>query len=185
METLQFVILLLLSLVALCFSVALPTPKPVTVDCQSLGNGEEFKQRLRLRHNAEDQTTIWLFKDEVLKINFDLTSDAVVDVLDVRYSNDGGYDKISLSIDGDNLGSFKTESSYAWGDRWNIFMSSGPIGGRRYLKAGNHVLSLKIRDADEYGVEIDYIRFEVHGGTIENLTKDKFHCVHQPPGTDN
>ena len=177
------IVLVVLSLAATCSGFALPTPKPVTVDCQSLGNGEEFKQRLRLRNNAEDKTTIWLFKDEILNINFDLKTDAIVDVLDVRYSNDGGYDKISLSLDGDLLGSFKTETSYAWGDRWNMFMSSGPVGGRRYIKAGGHELSLNVLDSDEYGVEIDYIRFEVHGGTMANLTKKQFHCVHQPSGT--
>ena len=176
----QYIVVLLTSVVAATFVASLPTPKPLTVDCLSLGNGEDFKQRLKLRENAEDQTTIWLFKGEVLNINFDLTDDAVVDVLDVRYSNDGDWDDISLSLDGDHLGSFKTELHYAWGDLWNNFQSSGPVGGRRFLKAGKHVLSLIVDDADQYGVEIDYIRFEVHGGKLENLSKDKFHCVHKP-----
>ena len=176
----QLVAVLCSCILAATYVVALPTPKPLTVDCMSMGNGEDFKQRLKLRDKAEDQTTIWLFKGEVLNINFDLTDDAVVDVLDVRYSNDGDWDDISLSLDGEHLGSFKTKVHYAWGDLWNIFESSGPIGGRRDLKAGQHVLSLIVDDADEYGVEIDYIRFEVHGAKIEHLSRDKFHCVHKP-----
>lgn len=173
-------IVILLSLVASSIAKHLPTPKPLTVDCLSLGNGDDFKQRLKLRDNAEDQTTIWLFNGEILNINFDLTHDAVVDVLDVRYSNDGEWDEISLHIDGEPLGQFKTQTMYAWGDLWNTFLSSGPVGGRRFLRKGQHTLTLKIEHADQYGVEIDYIRFEVHGGTIEKLTKDKFQCVHQP-----
>ena len=180
LRKMQFVVVLFSSIFAATYVVSLPTPKPLTVDCLSMGNGEDFKQRLKLRDNAEDQTTIWLFKGEVLNINFDLTDDAVVDVLDVRYSNDGDWDDISLSLDGEPLGSFKTEMQYAWGDLWNNFQSSGPVGGRRELKAGQHVLSLIVDDADQYGVEIDYIRFEVHGGKIEHLSKDKFHCIHKP-----
>lgn len=158
----------------------LSKPKALSVDCSTYGNNKEFKHRLKLRKNAEDQATIWLFKNEELSIHFDMPKPAIIDVLDVRYSNDGDVDSIGLSLDGKQLGQFKTRTHYGWGDLWNMFESSGPIGGPQYLDAGEHRLTITILDSDRYGVEIDYIRFNVHGSTLDNLHKDQFNCVHNP-----
>ncbi|XP_052268258.1 uncharacterized protein LOC127869641 [Dreissena polymorpha] len=139
-----------------------------------------FKDRLHFRTNAEDQTTIWLFDGEELKIKFDLPSQASLEVMDVRYSNDGDHDVCSVGLDGRELGQFKTSSYYGWGDLWNNFKSSGPIGGQQFLEAGSHSLSLTMLASDEYGVEVDYIRISVQGSKVENLQNEHFMCVHNP-----
>lgn len=161
-------------------ALSLPKPKALSVDCSSQGNNNEFKHRLKLREHAEDKATILLFKDEELNIHFQMVHAAAIDVLDVRYSNDGGVDTIAISLDGKKLGEFKTKVHFGWGDLWDMFESSGPIGGYQQLKAGEHKLTLSIVDADRYGIEIDYIRFNVHGSTVDNLRKDQFNCVHNP-----
>lgn len=158
----------------------LPIPKALSVDCSSQGNNTEFRHRLKYRKNAEDLATIWLFKDEELHIYFHMANDAVIDVLDVRYSNDGGIDTIVLSLDDKQLGEFKTVQHFGWGDLWNMFESSGPLGGHQHIKAGEHKLTISIIEGDKYGVEIDYIRFNVHGSTVDHLRKDQFNCVHNP-----
>ena len=163
-----------------CSSFALSKPKALSVDCSSEGNNKEFRHRLKLRKNAEDQATIWLFKNEQLDIHFELPNAAIIDVLDVRYSNDGGVDTIALSLDNKELGRFKTRVQFGWGDLWNMFESSGPIGGHQHLEAGEHKLTISIIDSDRYGIEIDYIRFNVHGSIIGRLHKDQFSCVHNP-----
>ncbi|KAL4240546.1 hypothetical protein ACF0H5_001338 [Mactra antiquata] len=156
-------------------------PKALSVDCRSKGNNDEFKRRLKLRKNAEDQTTIWLFKGEELSIHFHLPQPAMIDILDVRYSNDGGVDRIGLSLDDVELGTFKTVVQYGWGMQWNHFESSGHVGNETFLDSGNHKLTITVLDSDPYGVEIDYIRFNVHGSRVDHLDRDHFMCIHNPP----
>ncbi|KAH3863173.1 hypothetical protein DPMN_026152 [Dreissena polymorpha] len=168
----------LLALCAGAFSVGKPTP--VMIDCMSQVHSPTFRDRLRFREKADDQTTIWLFSGEELNIQFELPSPAVVDIVDIRYSNDGDYDLISVSLDGKELGQFKTNAHYAWGDLWNAFESSGPVGGAQFLAAGQHEISLKVLDSDEYGLEVDYIRISAHGSRVENLRNEHFLCSHTP-----
>lgn len=180
MELVLTSFVLLVATCVSCSAFTLSKPKALSVDCSSHGDNKEFKHRLKHRNNAEDQATIWLFRNEELNIHFDMPKPAVIDVLDIRYSNDGGVDSIALSLDGMELGQFKTRVHFGWGDLWNMFESSGPIGGPHYLEAGEHKLTISILDSDLYGVEIDYIRFNVHGSTMDHLHKDQFECVHNP-----
>lgn len=164
-----------------CWAYKVPKPKALVVNCKSHGSaGVEFQHRLKWRQNAEDQATIWLFGGEQLKIHFDIASDATVEVVDVRYSNDGDFDDIALYLDGQRLGDFKTQTHYAWGNLWNIFRSSGPIGIPQYLRAGEHTITLSVENSDEYGVEIDYIRLNVLGSRVERLENEQFFCEHNP-----
>ncbi|KAH3863179.1 hypothetical protein DPMN_026158 [Dreissena polymorpha] len=170
------------AVVAAAFSEAvhLGKPKAVMISCMSQVHSPTFKERLHFRSRAEDKTTIWLFDGEELMIHFDLSGPAVVDIIDVRYANDGDYDVISVGMDGQELGQFKTTTYYAWGHLWNEFDSSGPLGGPHVLGAGHHNISLKVLHADEYGMEVDYIRVSVHGSHMENMENEHFMCVHNP-----
>ncbi|KAH3863187.1 hypothetical protein DPMN_026167 [Dreissena polymorpha] len=47
-------------------------PKPVSVNCMSQVHSPTFKDRLHFRTKDKDQTTIWLFDGEELKIKIDL-----------------------------------------------------------------------------------------------------------------
>ncbi|KAK3580071.1 hypothetical protein CHS0354_001023 [Potamilus streckersoni] len=153
--------------------------KSVTLHCNSDdGSTENVRNRLRTRDDASDKQTIWLHKGEELNIGFSLPKDAVVDVKDVRYSNDGGQDRIKLTLDDEELGDFLTHPGYGWGNAWNLFWSSGPIGEMVPVDSGQHMLSLKVDEADDYGVEIDYIRFEVYGSTVQELQQEHFICKH-------
>jgi len=174
-------LMLIVGLFVMSSAFKVPRPKALVVNCKSHGSaGVEFQHRLKWRQNAEDQATIWLFAGEQLKIHFDIASDATVDVLDVRYSNDGDFDDIAISLDGQRLGDFKTQTHYAWGNLWNIFRSSGPIGGHQYLRGGAHTITLSVENSDIYGVEIDYIRLNVHGSKVERMENEHFFCEHKP-----
>ena len=177
----------LLIFASLCLSLWLTVhgspmvrPKTLSVSCKTLGASEEFRRRLKWRENAEDHTTIWLFKGEQLNIRFELEENADVEVLGVVYSNDGHSDLLGLNLDGREIGRFNTISWHGWGYRWNKFESSGPVGGIQSLEKGKHVYSLKILEADLYGIEIDYIRLNVLGGKTIRLNKDNFLCIHEP-----
>ncbi|KAL3877143.1 hypothetical protein ACJMK2_034892 [Sinanodonta woodiana] len=153
--------------------------KSVTLHCNADdGSTESVRSRLRTRDDASDKQTIWLHKGEELNIGFSLPKDGIVDVKDVRYSNDGGQDRIKVTLDDEELGDFWTHPGYGWGNAWNIFWSSGSIGEMVPVDAGKHMLSLKVDEADEYGVEIDYIRFEVYGSTPQELQQGQFICKH-------
>ncbi|KAL4240547.1 hypothetical protein ACF0H5_001339 [Mactra antiquata] len=154
-------------------------PKTLKVDCKSLGDNEKFIHRVKYRANAEDNITIWLFQDEELSIHFHLPEASLLEVLDVRYSNDGGMDLVEVNLDDKMLGQFRTPIDYLWGIRWNKFRSSGPLGGQFVVERGNHKLTLAILVSDKYGIEIDYIRFNVHGSKIDNL-ENELECIHNP-----
>ena len=171
---------LMFTYVEISWTFAVSRPRPVLVTCTSQTHNPAFRDRLRYRENAEDQTTILLFKDEELHILFTLPNDAVLQVMDVKYSNDGESDVISLHVDDEDIGEFKTASYHAWGKKWNIFESSGPIGTPQHMDAGEHRLTLKVTDSDRYGIEIDYIRLSVEGSSVENLQKEHFVCMHNP-----
>ncbi|KAL3877145.1 hypothetical protein ACJMK2_034894 [Sinanodonta woodiana] len=172
----NFVVLLVV-LFSLAEGMALH--KSVTLHCNSDDGGiESVRSRLRTRDDASDRRTIWLHKGEKLNIGFSLPKEAIVDVKDVRYSNDGGQDRIKLNLDNQELGVFWTNSLNGTGNAWNTFWSSGPIGEMVRVDAGKHMLSLKVEEADEYGVEIDYIRFEVYGSISQELQQEDFICKH-------
>ncbi|KAK3580072.1 hypothetical protein CHS0354_001024 [Potamilus streckersoni] len=172
------VVVLQISLFSLADGMALH--RSVILHCNSDdGSTETVRSRLRTRDDASDRQTIWLHKGEELNIGFSLSKDGIVDVKDVRYSNDGGQDRIKLTLDDEELGDFLTRSVSGSGNAWNIFWSSGPIGKVVPVDAGQHLLSLKVDEADEYGVEIDYISFEVSGSIAQELQQERFICKHK------
>ncbi|KAL3877146.1 hypothetical protein ACJMK2_034895 [Sinanodonta woodiana] len=158
-------------------AAAIELRKSITLHC-SANNGfnGNLKTRLRARAGASDKRTIWLHEGEELSIDFTLPHESFVDVKDVRYSNDGGHDRIKITLDGEMLGEFWTDMEYGWGTIWNEFESSGKIGETVLVNPGRHTLSLRIDKADEYGVEIDYIRFEVYGTVERELKQGNFAC---------
>lgn len=99
----------------------------------------------------------------------------VIQVTGVYYSNDGPPDTIFLTLDGNPLGQGSTEEFSNGGAEWNVFKSTGPIGGAVALTNGNHTLSMTT-NADQWGVELDYmtIRAQNQNPEVELLCESEF-----------
>jgi hypothetical protein len=49
---------------------------------------------------------------------------------------------------------------------WNDFQGSGVIGDRFWLDYGNHMLTLRVTQADNFGVELDTIELDIGNNTL-------------------
>lgn len=109
------------------------------------------------RSNATNGRTVWLYAGETRTLTFVVDVEAMYE-LSLRYSNDGGPDRIEVRIDGVPLGQFVSVDTRPiggmQGDGWNVFLSSGPLGSTR-LTRGQHVVTIEVLEADAHGVEID------------------------------
>ncbi|XP_046557835.1 uncharacterized protein LOC124267048 [Haliotis rubra] len=113
--------------------------------------------RLRLRSRAVTNVkSISLFAGEAISLDLCLRSPVDVIIHDLVYSNDGGSDVISVTIDSDVIGTVNTTDESGNGHLWNVFHHSGYVGKGGY-SGGRHSLSITVTDSDEYGVELDTI----------------------------
>lgn len=120
---------------------------------------------IKLRSQASKQKSVLLFQDDILTFNICSLSEIDLTVNEMVYSNDGNSDTITISIDQHIIGSFTTISSSNGGLGWNNFTTSGQIGNKTTLSEGQHKVEITISSADSYGVELDYIRFNVFGSS--------------------
>lgn len=120
---------------------------------------------IKLRSQASKQKSVLLFQDDILTFNICSLSEIDLTVNELVYSNDGNSDTITISIDQLIIGSFTTISASNGGLGWNNFTSSGQIGNTTTLSEGQHKVEITISSADSYGVELDYIRFNVFGSS--------------------
>lgn len=118
---------------------------------------------MKLRSHASKQKSVLLFQDEILTFNICSLSEIDLTVNELVYSNDGNSDTITISIDQQIIESFTTISGSNGGLGWNNFTSSGQIGNTTTLSEGQHTVEITISSADAYGVELDYISFDVFG----------------------
>ena len=110
------------------------------------------------RSEASGGLTVLLKEGEVLLNYFEITtlrSSCLVGIDNVAYSNDGISDVIQLSLNGTQLGRFRTVAQVGEGSYWNVILSTGAFGNRTELFVGRYTLTLTVLEADMYGVEID------------------------------
>lgn len=114
------------------------------------------------RSEASNQTTLRMadetgVKNVELKICLQPNEEAegvTFFVDDIRYSNDGASDLISLKFQNVDVGNFQTNEIWGGGDAWNVFQSSQGFGPLVKSGKGHYVLTITVK-TDIYGVELD------------------------------
>ena len=121
------------------------------------------------RSNASQGVVVHLLKDNIIRYEMCIHSPIDMQINNIVYSNDAGNvgDVISFDIDGNLIGSFNTaQPSEMFSSAWNDFQGSGVIGDRFWLDYGNHMLTLRVTQADNFGVELDTIELDIGNNTL-------------------
>ncbi|XP_052761934.1 uncharacterized protein LOC128204564 [Mya arenaria] len=88
---------------------------------------------------------------------YDTSQNVTFYIDDIRYSNDGPSDNITVLFNGLKIATFKTVEKWRAGQEWNVFRNSGRIGPSLEAMEGQYVLTVYAK-TDEWGVELDRIR---------------------------
>lgn len=120
---------------------------------------------LRFRSNASEGQTRWL-TGQTLNLLFSTAGGS--HEVRVRYSNDnfGPSEQVRVRIDGQLVGSFLAEDTGDFGDGWNSFRTSPPLGPIT-LAAGQYTLTIDYTGGDDNGIEID--RVDLETGPVSRL----------------
>lgn len=132
-----------------------------TIDLEA-ESGNSLNQTYR--SEASGGLTVLLKEGEVLQNYFEiitLPSNCSVGIDNVAYSNDGISDFVQLSLNGTQLGRFRTVAQVGEGTHWNVILSTGAFGNHTQLRNGGYILALTVLEADTYGVEIDKVTLGV------------------------
>jgi hypothetical protein len=127
---------------------------PIVVEGES-GTGDGV---VHWRSNASGDQTVWLHAGESRSYSFNVDGTAVYEVI-VRYSNDnyGPLEDVTVSIDGDQVGTFQAQDTGGGGAGWDIFLEASL--GNTVLSGGTRNMTISVAGGDGYGVEIDSITF--------------------------
>ena len=109
------------------------------------------------RSRASGQRTVRLRRGQYVENSFTTHCSCSVTVTNVTYTNDGGSDTITLSLDGRVVGTFRTRSQSNYGNLWNVPQSSGRVGSSTVLRRGVHTVRTEATTTDRYLVEIDKV----------------------------
>ena len=120
------------------------------------------------RSNAKNDVTVLIKQGASVTLFFQMIGNSTcqMQVENLRYSNDGGSDKVTITLNQANsivLGSVTTREASSYGELWNEFQNTGPIGQRTDIKEGLYHLVITATVADEYGVEIDSATLKISG----------------------
>jgi len=159
------------------------------LEFENAAERENQNFRAMWREHASKKKTLLLYEGDYVVLDFCLSSLTSVTITNVRFSNDGKADNITLILDGREIGSFETFSLSNWGNLWNVFHDSGHIGQNIMLHPGNHELNISVTVSDNYGVEFDSLQFtldnEISEETFLCQTELKEHVmfrgIHTPP----
>ena len=115
------------------------------------------------RSNASGLQTVWLHSDEARTMTVNLPCAGTYE-LTVRYSNDnfGPLETVTVSLDGTPVGSFQAQDTGDFGNGWNIFRLTEPLGPWPLVwDAGNRLVTVAVSGGDGYGVEIDKVTLDL------------------------
>ena len=88
-------------------------------------------------------------------------------VTDVRYSNDGLSDVVSVFLNTSKIGQFTSKAVVTSGDGWNDFRSSGQVGNPVQIHEGVYKLQIQLsKSSDEYGIEIDKVSLQFNCSSV-------------------
>ena len=114
------------------------------------------------RSAASNQHTVRLGEGEYVDNSFTTQGNCSVTVTNIVYTNDGGSDTITVSLDGRAIGTFHTLSEAGGGQLWNVPRGSGMIGDTIELEAGPHQIHIEATATDRYLVELDQVLLAVN-----------------------
>jgi len=106
----------------------------------------------------------WGKANNYVQNSFDIDCICSITVENVVYTNDGGSDTITVSLDGIILGTFRTLSRSNYGRLWNVPRRSGRIGRSVVLGPGTHRVRIVATRTDHYLVEIDRVVLTLNCG---------------------
>lgn len=109
------------------------------------------------RARASGRRVVHLYSGEKLRYEMCLMSTTSIRVGDVMYSNDGGSDKVHMTMDHSDLGVFDTRVRDDGGLGWNSFVSAEETFPEVHISEGRHLLTMTVLEADEHGVELDHL----------------------------
>ena len=116
--------------------------------------------QLKPRSKASNSTTVYFckkgFADQVT-IPLYTFVECRSTIKSVTYSNDGGSDVILVSFNESSIGAFRTRRQSRWGYYWNVMLNSNQVGDEVLISPGSHLLRVRARTMDRYGVEIDMV----------------------------
>ena len=170
-----------LKCIVLIFIIA--STRAINLSLEAESNNDK-KYTTVFRSNASGLKTIHLFKGDMLNLEYCLTSESLVQLKDIKYSNDGGSDLLRVTIDNIAVGEYTTIASRDQGKGWNKFRSLQNLTFSKVLFQGRHRISVKVIDSDSFGVEIDMVYLEIPGSTQDISTFDCevfcFDDIHYP-----
>ena len=119
------------------------------------------------RSNADGTSAAHMYHGDFLHFQFTCNEPSVYDFSELRYSNDGDADTLVLTVDDSSVATYRTRAQFGHGHLWNHFIlaeaentttQSSRQRSKVELGKGLHDARLDVLTADQYGVEIDYIR---------------------------
>uniref|UniRef100_A0A1X7VNU6 Uncharacterized protein n=1 Tax=Amphimedon queenslandica TaxID=400682 RepID=A0A1X7VNU6_AMPQE len=118
------------------------------------------------RSNAKNGIAALIKQGASITLFFQVTGNDTcrMQVGNLRYSNDGAPDEFTLILNKASstvLGSIRTREASSNGELWNDFQDTGPIGGHTSITEGLYNLVIEATIADEHGVEVDYVSFQI------------------------
>ena len=123
----------------------------------------------QFRSSASNGITVLIKCGDKIEHTFQTNSSCEVSVTNIAYSNDGLSDSVSVTIDETAIGTFQSVAANRNGMLWDVFKTSGPIENAFEISPGEHVLTLTVTLADDYGVEIDKTTLSVVCANIVDI----------------
>ena len=160
----------MLKIIILIFIIAKTQAIGISLEAES---HTDKKYMEVFRSSASGEKTIHLYKGDRLNLEYCLTSESLVQLKDIKYSNDGGSEMLTVSMDNDPVGKYHTIATYDGGKGWNKFRSLHNMTFSKVLYQGRHRVSIIVVDSDSFGVEIDMVYLEVPGSGQD---VSSFHC---------
>ena len=120
------------------------------------------------RSNAKNGVAVLIKQEASVTLFFQMIGNSTCQmrVENLRYSNDGQSDVFTITLNQARsiaLGSARTRDASSNGELWNEFRDTGPIGQHTNIREGLYHLVITATIADEYGVEIDYVKLKIRG----------------------
>ncbi|KAL3877025.1 hypothetical protein ACJMK2_034786 [Sinanodonta woodiana] len=120
------------------------------------------------RQNASRGGSLHLYETDAIIVKLCPDGPMTVSVENVSYSNDGTSDTLQVLENRNVLGTFTTYQQSNWGEYWNVFLSSGPLG-IFYADAQPINLTLSVTYADCFGIELDKIVLKVNKSVDQSV----------------
>ena len=142
-----------------------PTMSPTTTTVTTLeAEDGMYTGSTAQRGAASGQLTVRLGQGQYVENPFVTRCSCSVTVTNVVYTNDGGTDVVTVSVDGRIVGTFLTLSRSGGGHLWNVPRSSGRVGSSVELSPGRHRVRITATSTDRYLVEIDRVVLTLNCG---------------------